>query len=304
MSGTTNRNLLEGNLRAGSGVGASDGNQRPVNRQVFVILSFLLLVSTITMTVLYISKSKKAFELSRMKDNIAAVSQATKDVHDSLATNLRKDLTDKDMILSAMVEFGTTTYTDNLESKKFSALVHVSWDVITEMTKAIRHGNASQITDNLIAQVVGNVELSSRLVDCKGLSDITEVPQQSKLVMEFKLITDNIYNGKYLMIAAFVDKEFLNIVTQLINGAQDGNSIFGISIEHKLEQFLVRSLFLSPLFVRIGSIQNNVFKDSNDAVQTKNIQNMLGVLFLNQDKGSKVAIFVRRKPDCCPDCTV
>lgn len=302
MSGNTGRYFTTGTRT--ESLPASNDNQRPVNRQVFVILSLVLLVSTITMTVLYISKSKKAFELSRMKDNIAAVSQATKDVHDSLATNLRKDLTDKDMILSAMLEFGTTTYTDNLESKEFSALVHVSWDVITEMTKAIRHGNASQITDNLIAQVVGNVELSSRLVDCKGLSDITEVPRQSKLVMEFKLITDNIYNGKYLMIAAFVDKEFLNIVTQLINGAQDGNSIFGISIEHKLEQFLVRSLFLSPLFLRIGSIQNNVFKDSNDAVQTKNIQNMLGVLFLNQDKSSKVSVFVRSKPDCCPDCTV
>ena len=151
-----------------------------------------------------------------------------------------------------------------------------------------------------IAQIVGNIELSRSMLKCDaGLDDIHTLPNRSKFAFQVALFTDNLQKPTYVLVKVFFDRDFLNMYAQVQTQASRGWRMLGVDVGERMNDYFVRALMLSPVYMRMGRMRFAAYRDANDPIQRNNLTIFAQQLFAMSSE-QHVEVMIRARPAACP----
>ena len=258
------------------------------------ITCFVLLLITIiacgVITYFYLNTKDK------LDARTCDVAQCEATIDDQLRNRTRK--LQRDLVMTGSFEFGSMT--QGMGVLEYNIRVYCSWEVLAQMAKALSGETEEFDETSVVAQVVGDLSLSRTMLSCQsGLEDIKAVPDRSKFAFHVVFFTDDLVNSTFGLVKVFFDKQFLNMYTQIQTKFARGTRILGVEVGNKLQDYMIRKLMLSPVYMRMGRMENNVFKDMNDNIQKNQLVMFLQQLFVRSEN-NHADIMIRTRPDECP----
>lgn len=205
---------------------------------------------------------------------------------------------EKSLAMTTSFEFGKLGKS-SADVKEYNIKVYCSWEVLSDMAESLSSSTDFDETD-IVAQIIGNADLSRKMLKCPGLEDVSSVPDRTKFAFQVVIMTDDLQQPSFMLVKVFFDREFLNMYTQIQQQASNGMRFLGIEIGNRLEDYILRAFMLSPLYIRMEKMQFKSYFDSNDSVQQHNMINFLQHLYSGSPKNRNVQVMIRKRPSDCP----